>query len=65
MRVERLLERIQEEMDAKNIAYSFIIQSGLFSQFAKFCKLKLYGADPHTECVDYLEREAKKTTNNK
>lgn len=54
--IDRLNESVKIEREAKNMAYSFILQSGLYSQWVEFCKLGLYGENPHKECVEYLSR---------
>lgn len=58
--IDRLNEQVRVERTAKNEAYSFILQSGLYSQWVEFCKFGLYGDNPHKECTEYLDREAQK-----
>jgi len=61
--VGRLEARVKVEQNAKNQAYSFILQSGLLSQYKEFCKYGLCGENPHKECTEYLEWAAKKRLN--
>lgn len=54
--IDRLKEQVRVERLAKNQAYSFILQSGLYSQWVEFCRFGLYGENPHTECAEYLSK---------
>lgn len=42
------------EREAKEQAYAFILESGLYEQFREYSRLKLYGEDAHKTCVEYL-----------
>lgn len=53
--VGRLEARVKVEQDAKSRAYSFILQSGLYSQWVEFCKFGLSGDNPHQVCTEYLD----------
>lgn len=41
------------EKNAKNQAYSFILQSGLLDQFNDFCRVSK-SINPHGDCLDFL-----------
>ena len=58
--VNRLHARVNEEMRAKNEAYAFILESGLFEQFKEYSRLKICGDNPHQACCDWLDYEAKR-----
>lgn len=49
-----LHNRMMAEREAKEQAYSFILESGLYEQFREYSRLKLYGDDAHKTCVEYL-----------
>ena len=57
--IGRLQGRVRVEQNAKNQAYSFILQSGLYSQWVEFCKFGLHGDNPHQVCTEYLDWAAK------
>lgn len=52
--VAELHNRMMAEREAKEQAYSFILESGLYEQFREYSRLKLYGDDAHKTCVEYL-----------
>lgn len=49
-----LNEQMMAEREAKEQAYAFILESGLYEQFREYSRLKLYGDDAHKTCVEYL-----------
>lgn len=49
-----LNEQMMAEREAKEQAYAFILESGLYEQFKEYSRLKLYGEDAHKTCVEYL-----------
>ena len=49
-----LRNRMRAEREAKEQAYAFILESGLYEQFKEYSRLKLYGEDAHKTCVEYL-----------
>ena len=49
-----LLNQMMAEREAKEQAYAFILESGLYEQFKEYSRLKLYGEDAHKTCVEYL-----------
>lgn len=57
--IVQLQGRVRVEQNAKNQAYSFILQSGLYSQWVEFCRFGLYGNNPHQACKEYLDWAAK------
>ena len=44
------------EKDCKNQAYFFILKSGLFHQFADFCR-SVKVSDPHAACISILSTQ--------
>lgn len=52
--VADLRRRMMAEREAKEQAYAFILESGLYEQFREYSRLKLYGDDAHKTCVEYL-----------
>ena len=50
---KKLYSKFLVEKDAKNLAYSFILSSGLYRQFADFCSNGASG-DPFTGCLGML-----------
>ena len=55
-----LMKRFEVEKNAKNKAYSFILESGLVEQFREYCNRGLFGSDPHNTCKEWIEGEARK-----
>lgn len=54
VQVAGLHNRMMAEREAKEQAYSFILESGLYEQFREYSRLKLFGDDAHKTCVEYL-----------
>ena len=47
------IEKFNIEKDAKNRAYQFILSSGYFQEFQKFCE-EYHSDNPHAECRKLL-----------
>lgn len=47
------IEKFNIEKDAKNRAYQFILSSGYFQEFQKFCE-EYHSDNPHAECIKLL-----------
>ena len=58
--IERLRAKLNTEMTLKNIAYAFILESGLLEQYREYSNRGLYGSDPLQTCRDYIDGEARK-----
>ena len=41
------------EMNAKNRAYYFILNQGLYGKYVEFCR-EQHSDDLHTDCIEYL-----------
>ena len=64
-KVAKLEQDKREEMVCKNEAYAFILESGLLEQFKEYSRLKVCGDNPHQACLDWIEYEAKRRTQNR
>ena len=63
--VAELRRKFAVEVKAKNEAYAFIFESGLYEQFKEYSRLKVCGDNPHQACVDWLDFEAKRRAQNR
>lgn len=59
-KVSELKTKFAVEVKAKNEAYAFILESGLFEQFKEYTRLKVCGDNPHQACREWLDYEAKR-----
>lgn len=58
--IERLRAKLNTEIALKNIAYAFILESGLLEQYREYSNRELYGSDSLQTCRDYIAGEARK-----
>jgi len=65
IQVAKLKEEKREEMICKNEAYAFILESGLLEQYREYRRLKVCGDNPHQTCLDWIEHEAKRRSQNR
>lgn len=59
---KHLERKFENEKNAKNEAYHFILSRGYYDEFIQFCKQNL-GGDQHKACVETIVGQMRKTRN--